>query len=202
MLSVMMVYAHVCQNTRGTPMLGVDQNAFSVLTVPETELVSGTSVLILVLVLVVKEHVVMYWTTFLYVAVPKVSLGTLSFCAGLYHVRNQCAILIVTNIMNKMLWLVLLLLITSIGNENKSFLIELLHTVLYRILCVCVCKFIILCYYFYSLNFVLFSSSSCSSGCYSTMQSITLWTKQSVPWNKWTSCMLMPDRVHWKSTNM
>jgi len=40
-------------------MLGVDQNAFSVLTVPETELVSGTSVLILVLVLVVKEHVVM-----------------------------------------------------------------------------------------------------------------------------------------------
>jgi len=59
MLSVMMVHAHVCQNTRETPMLGVDQNAFSVLTVPETELVSGTSVLILVLVLVVKEHVVM-----------------------------------------------------------------------------------------------------------------------------------------------
>jgi len=55
----MMVYAHVCQNIRETPMLGVDQNAFSVLTVPETELVSGTSALILVLVLVVKEHVVM-----------------------------------------------------------------------------------------------------------------------------------------------
>jgi len=58
-LSVVMVYAHVCQNTREIPMLGVDQNAFSVLTVPETELVSGTSALILVLVLVVKEHVVM-----------------------------------------------------------------------------------------------------------------------------------------------
>ena len=40
-------------------MLGVDQNALSILTVPETELVSRISVLILVLVLVVKEHVVM-----------------------------------------------------------------------------------------------------------------------------------------------
>jgi hypothetical protein len=49
----------VCQNTRETPMLGVDLNVSSVLIARETELVSGTNVLILVLVLVVKEPHVM-----------------------------------------------------------------------------------------------------------------------------------------------
>jgi hypothetical protein len=50
-----MVYALVCQNIKETPMLGVDLNASSVLTVHGTELVSETNVLILVLALVVKE---------------------------------------------------------------------------------------------------------------------------------------------------
>jgi hypothetical protein len=49
----------VCQNTRETPMLVVVLSVSSVLIAQETELVSGTNVLILVLALVVKEPHVM-----------------------------------------------------------------------------------------------------------------------------------------------
>ena len=59
MLNATMESAVVCQNIREIPMLGVDLNVFSVLTVQETELVSETSVRILVLALVVKEQHVM-----------------------------------------------------------------------------------------------------------------------------------------------
>jgi hypothetical protein len=59
MLSAAMESVAVCQNIRETPMLDVDLNVFSVLTVQETELVSETSVRILVLAPVVKEpHVI------------------------------------------------------------------------------------------------------------------------------------------------
>jgi hypothetical protein len=59
MLSATMESVTVCQNIREIPMLGVDLNVFSVQTVQETELVSETSVRILVLALVVKEQHVM-----------------------------------------------------------------------------------------------------------------------------------------------
>ena len=59
MLNATMESAVVCQNIREIPMLGVDLNVFSVLTVQETELVSETNVRILVLALVVKEQHVM-----------------------------------------------------------------------------------------------------------------------------------------------
>jgi hypothetical protein len=93
-LSVVMVHVLVCQNTRETPMLGVDLNVSSVLTAQETELVSGTNVLTHVLALVVKEHVVMCWITSHHVVVQKVSLGILSFCAELCHVRSYHSLII------------------------------------------------------------------------------------------------------------
>jgi hypothetical protein len=54
-----MEYVLVCQNTKEMHMLDVDLNVSSVLTAQETELVSETNVLILVLALVVKEPHVM-----------------------------------------------------------------------------------------------------------------------------------------------